>query len=107
MDRLFFAIFLVISVGFDTNVRGQISFPQDLNPKKPCTEAQDCTNDNETCQPMGFCGIEACQSENDCKNIGDLAEGMYVTEGCNDGLCIYSQFAMMSSGSGSIHGGLL
>ena len=30
----------------------------DQNPKQSCTEAQDCTNDNETCQPMGACGTK-------------------------------------------------
>ena len=48
---------------------------------------------------MGFCGTKVCQTKSDCKEIGNLNEGLYMVESCTDGLCVFTPIAVMSSGA--------
>ena len=33
------------------------------------------------------------QSKSDCTDIGNLNEGKYIAQSCDDGICKYDQFA--------------
>ena len=48
---------------------------------------------------MGFCGTKVCETKIDCKEIGNLNEGLYMVESCTDGLCVFTPIAVMSSGA--------
>merc|ERR1711997_522162 len=79
MERLDLMLFLVVmALCYNvSNVQGDYfggMFGQGevQNHVQSCTEAQDCTNDNETCQPMGFCGTKVCQTKSDCKKLETL-----------------------------------
>ena len=87
-DSLYLHIFEIILGSFVGD------FP-DKDPKQACKVAEDCTNENETCQIMdqwgGFCGTEKCQSDSDCMDIGHVVYGIFNAKGCNDGFCEYWQ----------------
>ena len=40
----------------------------------------------------GYCGIFRCGSKIQCRNIGDEANGLIMSESCLNGKCIYDPF---------------
>ena len=52
---------------------------------------QNCVEDNELISENN--NFKECQSKSDCKDIGNLNEGKYVAQSCDDGICKYDQFA--------------
>ena len=90
---------ILISGDFFQGVFGGLSENHPDLSDQPCTVDEDCTFDNEKCHDMKLCGTKECQSKSDCKEIGNLAEGKYLPLSCENGICKYELFAIMTSGA--------
>ena len=66
-------------------------------PKKLCNNDFSCSGVNEWCHNLStdfsqgsYCGTNTCEIINDCLDIGNFDSGVYIADGCFNGLCSYS-----------------
>ena len=62
--------------------------------KQSCTQANDCTDENETCHFFddigeAYCGPLNCQINSDCPDVGQMFPHGSMFGSCNNGLCVY------------------
>ena len=62
--------------------------------KQSCTQANDCTDENETCHFFddigeAYCGPQNCQSNSDCPDVGQMFIHGLMFGSCKNGLCEY------------------
>ena len=103
MLKIFLKLFFILG-DFFQGVFGGLSDDHPNGSKQECNVDDDCTIDNEKCHIMKLCGPKACQSKDNCKPIGNLNEGQFMAESCDNGVCKYEEVPMMSNGASRIRG---